>query len=227
MLASKPMGWRLWLIGTTRRTLMVIAVAMLVLAVAVAMVWRSVQPRSAQSAHFVEIASNTYILPKPDAIAEFALLRHDDKPFDNSSLKGRWSFLIFGYTFCPDFCPTTLVVFNELHGLLAQRAEGVRDLQFVMISVDPERDTTTLLSQYVPQFNRDFVGVTGNAAVIARLADSVGAVYTKVAGTTDQNYLIDHSSSVLLINPQGRLQGVFAAPHVAAEMARGFAKLRV
>jgi protein SCO1/2 len=203
------------------------ALALLLVVVASLLAWqaRRAQPAAAQP-HFVELAEGVYILPKPDALAAFRLVNHDGAPFDNASLQGRWSFVVFGYTFCPDFCPTTLAEFAHTHRLLAQHSEGVRDVQFLMVSVDPARDTPQLLQRYVPQFNRDFIGVTGDAAVIARLADSVGAVYNRVPGSSDDTYLIDHSSAVLLINPQGELQGIFAAPHAAKTLASGFHKIR-
>jgi protein SCO1 len=210
--------------SASRRTRWAVAVAAVLLAAAAAAAWLSVRP--AQQPRFVEVTRGIYTLPKPDVLADFQLVKHDGTGFGSSALKGRWSFVIFGYTFCPDFCPTTLVVFNEMHALLAQRVGGVRDVQFVMFSVDPERDTPKLLGNYVPQFNPEFVGVTGDAAEIKRLAESVGAVYAKVPGSSDSNYLVDHSTAVLLVNPQGRLQGVFAMPHVAKDMVQGFLKIR-
>lgn len=212
--------------GALRRRQAAVALAFAVSVVAAAAMWRWGQPTAAQSPHFVEVASGVYILPTPDALADFRLVRHDDAPFGNQALRGRWSFLVFGYTSCPDFCPTTLVTFNEVHDLLGQRAGAIADLQFVMVSVDPERDTTQVLRQYVPSFNRDFVGVTGDATAIARLADSVGAVYAKVPGSSTDNYLVDHSSAVVLVNPRGELQAVFAAPHVAKDMVQGYLKIR-
>lgn len=212
--------------GALRRRQAALVVTTAVAVAAAVAIWRWDQPTPAQSPHFVEVASGVYTLPTPDALADFRLVRHDDVPFGNEALRGRWSFLFFGYTSCPDFCPTTLVTFNEVHDLLGQRAGGVADLQFVMVSVDPVRDTTQVLRQYVPSFNRDFVGVTGDAAAIARLADSVGAVYSKVPGSSADNYLVDHSSAVVLINPRGDLQGVFAAPHVAKDMVQGYLKIR-
>lgn len=206
---------------------MLIAAALVLLLLAAgALSWRWLHPAPTQLPHFVEVGVGAYVLPKPDALAPFRLVKHDNTVFDNQALKGRWTFLIFGYTFCPDFCPTTLVEFTQIHRQLAQRPQGVRDVQFVMISVDPERDTPELLGRYVPQFNREFIGVTGDPAVIARLADSVGAVYARAPGSSGSNYLIDHSTAVLLINPNGALQGVFAAPHVAKDMVQAFAKMR-
>lgn len=224
--AAHSRSWLAGLVGLSRRSLMAIMLLVIVLAVAAVMAWRATHQAPSSLPHFVEVANNTYMLPNPDALAEFELVKHDNTKFRNSALKGRWTFLIFGYTFCPDFCPTTLITFNEMHRLLALQPDGVRDVQFIMVSVDPGRDTPKLLSAYVPQFNPEFIGVTGDAAVIAQLASSVGAVYEKHAANSAGYYLVDHSSAVLLVNPQGRLQGVFALPHVAADMVKGFQKIR-
>lgn len=213
-------------IVSSRRSLIALTGVVAVLAAAAVWAWYALQPVAAPQSRYVEVAHGAYMLAKPDVLADFELIKHDDAPFGNRALKGRWSFLIFGYTFCPDFCPTTLVVFNEMHRLLAQQPGGGRDVQFVMVSVDPERDTTTLLKAYVPQFNPEFIGVTGKAAAIARLADSLGAVYEKHPGSTDATYLMDHSSAVHLIDPQGRLHGVFAPQHVAADIVKAFQKMR-
>jgi protein SCO1 len=213
--------------GITPRAWVALGVAAaLCSAIGAGAAWYWLRPAATAQPHFVEVASGAFVLPKPDALPQFQLVKHDGTPFHNQALKGRWSFMIFGYTHCPDFCPTTLVEFTHLHKLLAAAPHGVRDVQFVLVSVDPERDTPALLAQYVPQFNPEFIGVTGDAAMIARLAGSVGAVYARAPGSRGANYLIDHSTAVLLINPQGALQGVLAAPHTAKEMMQGFAKIR-
>jgi protein SCO1 len=212
--------------GLSRRWLIALSGTAVVLVAAAAWAWHTMQPVVAPASRYLEVAHGAYMLAKSEAVADFELVKHDDAPFGNQALMGRWSFVIFGYTFCPDFCPTTLVVFNEMHRLLSQQPGGGRDVQFVMVSVDPERDTTKTLKAYVPQFNPEFIGVTGNTAVITRLTDSLGAVYEKHPGSTAGTYLIDHSSTVYLINPQGRLQAVFAPQHVAADMVNGFQKIR-
>lgn len=212
-------------IGVPRRTL-AWAAGMLLLALAGLWLVMARPWQGAPNAHFVELADGVYILPRPDALAPFRLTRHDGTAFDNAALQGRWSFVVFGYTSCPDFCPTALAAFAQTHELLAQRAGGTRDVQFVMVSVDPARDTPALLGEYLRQFNREFIGATGEAAAIAPLADSVGAVWARVPGGTDSSYLIDHSSAALLINPRGRLQGVFAAPHTARRLADGLQRIR-
>jgi protein SCO1/2 len=96
------------------------------------------------------------------------------------------------------------------------------DVQFVFISVDPERDTSPLLEDYVTHLNPEFIGVTGDGAELARLGESLGVVYTKVPGPSPGEYFMDHSSAVLLIDPQGGFRGVFAAPHVAQKILAGF-----
>ena len=188
--------------------------------------WHAIRRAAEPQSRYVEVAHGVYMLADPEVLADFELFKHDDTPFSNQAFKDRWSFLIFGYTFCPDFCPTTLVVFNQMYQMLKQPPASGRDVQFVMVSVDPERDTVRQLRAYVPHFNPEFIGVTGDSAVINRLTDSLGVVYEKHIGSTADNYLIDHSTAVYLINPKGRLQGVFAPPHDAADMVKGFQKIR-
>ena len=188
--------------------------------------WHAMRLAAVPQSRYVEVAHGTYMLAQTEVLADFELIKHDDTPFSNQAFKDRWSFLIFGYTFCPDFCPTTLTVFNQVHRVLTQPLGSRRDIQFVMVSVDPERDTARQLQAYVPHFNPEFIGVTGDSVVINRLADSMGVVHEKHAGSTADNYLIDHSTAVYLINPKGRLQGIFAPPHDVADMVKGFQPIR-
>lgn len=176
-----------------------------------------------QTEAFIEVGKDAYVLAEPEPIAPFRLVAHDGQAFDNAALKGRWSFLFFGFTHCPDICPTTLAVFNEVHRALRS---GAVDVRFVMVTVDPERDAPQVLAKYVPAFNPEFIGVTGEAGEIARLCDSLGVKYGKVPGSTPASYHMDHSSSVLVADPQGRFHGVFAPPHDAQNMVRGFLEMR-
>jgi protein SCO1/2 len=175
---------------------------------------------------FIEVAQDAYVLAAPETIVPFKLVTHDGKPFDNAALKGRWSFLFFGFTHCPDVCPTTLAIFNEVSRALREKPGGAADVRFVMVSVDPERDTPQALAKYVAAFNAEFVGVTGEANEIRQLSDSLGVKYAKVPGATPASYHMDHSSSVLLADPQGRFRGVFAPPLDAKNMTQGFLEIR-
>jgi protein SCO1/2 len=160
---------------------------------------------------------------EPRALQPFELLDHTGKPFSNNDLVGRWTFVFFGYTHCPDVCPTTLSVLNSVATLLAA---SERDARFVFISVDPGRDTPELLGQYVSYFNGEFVGVTGTEPALAELTRQLGVVYLQVpdAGNPD-GYLVDHTASVLLFDPTGRLHAIFSAPLDAADISEDFAKL--
>lgn len=160
---------------------------------------------------------------EPRTLQPFELVDHTGKPFTNNDLLGRWTFVFFGYTHCPDVCPTTLSVLNSVAGRLK---EAGRDARFVFISVDPDRDTPALLGQYVAYFNGDFVGVTGTEQALAALTRQLGVVYMRVpAADSPDGYLVDHTASVLLFDPDGRLHAIFSAPLVAADISDDFVKL--
>ena len=171
----------------------------------------------------VEIAGFVYPQPKP--ISPFALIRQDGSSFGPDALEGKWTFMYFGYTFCPDACPTTLVELNRVAKLLAGTGPDA-DTQFVFVSVDPRRDTPERLAEYVPYFNRDFIGVTGSDDALRALTGELGVIYVFPEGTQGDTYPVDHSSNVLLLNPDGRLHAVFTAPQKAQEVAGDFRKIR-
>ena len=100
------------------------------------------------------------LLDTPRKFSEFELTDHHGELFTSAQLKGKWSLLFFGFTHCPDICPTTMATAAKLYESLSFEDKG--KLQVVMISLDPERDTTEKLFQYVPYFNKEFIGVTGN-----------------------------------------------------------------
>lgn len=165
------------------------------------------------------------VFREPRIIEPFTLVDHTGKRFDNSSLQGRWSFVFFGYTHCPDVCPTTLSVLNSV----AHRLEHEKDpVQFVFVSVDPERDTPEQLGRFVSYFNGNFIGATGSEEVLKALTRQLGVVYARVAANsgsqnaTMDNYLIDHSASVLLFDPAGRFHAVFTPPLDAKSIADEF-----
>lgn len=201
-----------------------IALASLISTLAVAPVTGAA---STSNATFIEIADGAWVLSEPDPIAPFRLKRHDGELFDNDAFTGKWSFVFFGYTHCPDICPTTLVVFKGLREALVARGGHAYDLQYVFVSVDPQRDTPQRLREYVTHFDPGLIGVTGDDAELARLSTSVGVVYARdPTGSGGGDYLVDHSSAVLLVNPYGRLHAVFAAPHTPGAMLEAFERIR-
>jgi len=134
---------------------------------------------------------------------DFALTDHTGQARRLADYKGKVVVLFFGYTQCPDVCPTTLVTMNETLKLLGDDAKRV---QVLFATLDPARDTQALLAQYVPQFNPGFVGLYGDEATTAALAKEFRAFYTKVPGATPSSYTIDHSTGSYAFDPQGRLR---------------------
>jgi protein SCO1/2 len=179
-----------------------------------------------RSATSNELAYNAFVYPTPKSIPDFELLDHQGAPFDKARLRGHWSFVFFGYTHCPDVCPMTLDTFKQVHDLLEADAAGVRDAQFVFVSVDPDRDTSDTLRDFVTFFDPSFIGATGDKGQLDQLTQGLYVVYAKVAGKDPENYLMDHSAAVLLTNPDGDLHAVFTAPHKAADIAQTFVRIR-
>jgi protein SCO1/2 len=133
----------------------------------------------------------------------FALTDHTGKARTLADFKGKAVVLFFGYTQCPDVCPTTLMTMNETLKLLGDDAARV---QVLFASLDPARDTQELLAQYVPQFNPGFIGLYGDEAATAAMAKEFRAFFTKVPGATPTTYTIDHSTGSYAFDPQGRLR---------------------
>lgn len=154
-------------------------------------------------------ANGLYLLEVPRDIGEFALVDHHGAVFDAGRLKGQWTLIFFGFTHCPDVCPTTL---SELARLADQLEDSEADAtQVVMVTVDPARDTPDRLSEYVPYFNPDFVGVTGEFEQILTVAQRLNAPFRKVSAA-DGSYQMEHSANVVLMNPMGDYHGFFRAP---------------
>lgn len=161
--------------------------------------------------------------PEAREIASFSLIDHNKAVFDNSVLKDRWSFIFFGYTHCPDVCPTTLSVLNSVARKLGDLDE---DIRFVFLSVDPERDTPEQLAQFVSYFNADFIGVTGTPEGIEQITRQLGVLHIRAQPEEGASgYLVDHSASIFLFDPDGRYHAVFSPPLSADAIAGDFKKM--
>ena len=158
-------------------------------------------------------------LPEPRALPDFALVDQVGRPFDRSRFEGRWSLLFTGFTHCPDVCPTTLALMAELH-----RRVPRDDLQWVFLSVDPERDTPDAVARYLAHFDTMLVGATGERAQMERLTAGLGLAQVRNPGV-DEAYTVDHSTAFVLIDPEARLAGYFSAPHARDALAADLAAL--
>lgn len=164
--------------------------------------------------------------PNPKPVPEFGLTDQHGQPFTLARLKGHWTFLFFGYTHCPDVCPITLAVMNAVDGLLDASPGLAEATQFAFVSVDPARDTPEQLAKYVAYFNPDFIGATGSEEAIHDLTRRLGVVYMRGEPDAQGDYTVDHSASILLVDPEGRFVAVFGAPHDAKQIAERFRAIR-
>ena len=166
------------------------------------------------------------VLPGGKALPEFSLQDDHGKPFALANLKGKWTLLFFGYTHCPDVCPTTLGTLKNAWDRLSQSAAGVKDLQVVFVSVDPERDSVEHLREYVDYFDPAFTAVTGSQDALMTLSRSVGAIYAATRADDKGNYLVDHTAAIFVIDPQGRFSALLSPPHAADTIAAAVESLR-
>ena len=160
--------------------------------------------------------------PDPKALTPFTAVDHGNNPFTLTDLHGKWSFLFFGFTHCPDICPVTLAAMDKVH----KQLEQTQNVQTVFVSVDPERDTPARLDKYVTSFNPEFIGLGGSVEQIASLTGQIGLPYFLDKAKRQENYLVDHGTSLFLIDPQGRLVAIFSTPHESRSITDRFNRIR-
>lgn len=181
--------------------------------------------RPGHPANPVVQTENATPLRTPRPITPFKLSSHLEKPYTESSLKGQWTLFSFGYTSCPDVCPTALATLSQMDDQL-KKEETQFPYQVVFVSVDPERDSLKRLAEYVPYFNSSFLGVTGDAQEIANFTRQMGIMYAKSEQSDSaMGYLVDHSATLILTNPKGEFHAVFSPPHNPRVMANDLNKL--
>ena len=161
-------------------------------------------------------------LRPPQPVADFTLTAAGDRRVSLSQFRGKLVVLYFGYTFCPDVCPTTLA---ELGRGLQKMGGRAADVQVIMITVDPERDTPARLAEYVGHFDPTFIGLTGAAEQIAAVAKGLGIHYQKREGTAASGYLVDHTASVLALDRTGALRLLFPFGAPGDEIAEDLRRL--
>ena len=157
------------------------------------------------------------VLPAPRGLAEFSLLDQNGDLFSRTSFGGHWNLVFFGFTHCPDICPLTLqILANARQQMLDAGAQVLPRIVFV--SVDPERDTPEIISQYVSYFGAGIIGVTGDLAEVRKLTDRLGVFFQKT-GVDEDDYSVNHSGVVIVVDPQSNFHALFSAPHEAANFA--------
>ena len=159
------------------------------------------------------------VFDDPQQIDTVHLVDHKGKEFDVERLQNRWSLIYFGFTNCPDLCPLTLTQFAKVDEELG--TEPTPPIQYIFVSVDPDRDTPDQLGAYVEFFLPELIGVTGNSVDLENFASQL-AVGFKAHSDKGENYPVDHSNAILLINPAAEFQAVLTAPHTAERLAADF-----
>jgi protein SCO1/2 len=166
-------------------------------------------PQSEPQALALEHAT---VFPAPRALPAFELIDEHSSPYGPERLTGRWNFVFFGFTHCPDVCPTTLATLaaarRELASMPAEQQPEV-----VLISVDPGRDTPARLAEYVAFFDPSFTGVTGSPDEIRRLSEALGVAVIIGPADAQGNYTVDHSATLFLVSPEGKVVAIFSTPH--------------
>lgn len=189
-----------------RRTIAIV-LAFIILVV-YGFIWRMNQPVIMSDEQLR--VNGAIVLDQPRIFSDFELIDHRGEVFNIDRFRDTWTMVFFGFTNCPDICPTTLAILNDTYSKMKESEK--EKLQVIMISLDPERDTVEALAEYVPYFNDQFIGVTGNKHLIRRLTAEINIAYNKVPLAGD-DYTVDHSTQLVLINPKGHYHGFFKAPH--------------
>jgi protein SCO1/2 len=163
-------------------------------------------------------------LQNPREIEAFSLAGTNVPIFDNKALQGKWTMIFFGFTNCGYLCPTTMAELGKMYKILEQKE--VKPLpQVLMISIDPERDSLDKLKDYVTSFDPHFYAARGDAKDIQKMTKELGVAYAKVNVPGQETYDIQHSGTVMLFNPKGKLSAFFTSPHQAALLAEDYTAL--
>lgn len=172
--------------------------------------------------------SKTVILPKPKPLNDAQFTDHNGQPFSLEQMRGKWSILFFGFTNCPDICPTTMQTLSAVKKKVGAAGQW-NNYQVIMVSVDPERDTTERLANYVPYFDSEFIGLSSSVDATTAFAKQLGILFVKRDEADAANnagfYQVDHSASIILINPEGQWAGAITAPHKVDEISEDLIQL--
>ncbi|MBI4842800.1 MAG: SCO family protein [Nitrospirae bacterium] len=186
--------------------------------------WRGINNPSKAEASVPR--SSTRLFEPPIPLNALSLTDHNGREFNAVRFMGNWTFIFFGYTNCPDVCPVALVDLNAVYSGLEKGYE-LGNTKVVFVSVDPQRDSLGHLAEYVTYFNKNFLGITGTPGQIEEFAGKFGAAYKKVYNEgKGEDYLVDHTASIMLVDHLGRLIAVFPPPHDANFIKAEFIKLR-
>ena len=205
-----------------RRSILIFAAACVALAAVIAVVTIVMAGNRDATPNAIQVSETG----QPQVGGPFQLVNQDGQPVDQTILNGKWSLVFFGFTYCPDYCPTTLGVLEVVQQQLGDQA---RDVQIVFVSIDPERDTPKALKDYLSSdgFPEGVIGLTGTPEQVKAAADAYRASYSRIE--QGETYTMQHSLTIYLMGPDGRFRAALAhdlGPQRSADvikraMARG------
>lgn len=174
---------------------------------------------------------SVYFLPSPKPLEDFQLTDDRGKPFNRAALMQKWTFLYFGYTHCPDVCPMTMSMLNQVYFALSSRPDIQSNTRIMFISVDPVRDTPRTLRSYIEYFNKDFLAAVGSEKHLDDLTDQLDAkhqiLYSEQFITHEKKIRVLHDSAVYLIDPLARLFAIFTPPITAERIKDRYVAIRI
>lgn len=163
------------------------------------------------------------VLPQARALPEVSLTDKTGQAFNTAQLQGEWHILFFGFTHCPDICPNTLTLLAAINE--ARDGNGQPPVQMVFVSVDPQRDTPDRIKAYVEYFDPAMQGLTGGRKALDDLTAGLYLPYSISEPDANDNYNVDHSGSLVLVNPQGQVRAYFSTPHQLDPILKDLRKL--
>ncbi len=185
--------------------------------------WKFTQPRVLSTSELR--ANNAFVFETARIPRPFQLLDESGVRADNTVFEGKWTLAFFGFVNCPDICPSAMAQMRDMKAMLEHqgRAENV---QFMLVSVDPDRDSADILGPYVRFFDEEFRGLTGEYLQVKQLAGDFNVAFNKVYADDNTYYSVDHSGNIALINPYGHYQGFFKPPFQPTQLVLTFNSIR-
>jgi protein SCO1 len=206
----------------SRKKTIALAITLAIVAAIAGMLLSRALMQRAETSDRIALVTGTLLDPARP-LPQFELVDHEAQHFTNERLRDHWTFLFFGFTHCPDVCPTTLRMLSQVEQSLADVEPQLRP-RVTLISVDPKRDTPEQLAKYVSFFNPQFVGVTGSEDALNSFTRQIG-VPVAITPSEDGAYTVDHSAAIFLIDPSGAIRALFSPPHSPQTIADDYRRI--
>lgn len=203
-----------------KNTLAILIIVVIIAAISLGgLIYRGKNHQPAESQVVLNIDGT--VLPNTRLIHPFKFTDTHEKVFTNANLQNHWTLLFFGFTNCGYVCPTTLAELGKMYDNLKGELPAELMPQVVMVSVDPERDTTARMTDYLKSFNAAFIGIRASIPETNALANQMSVVFAKVQ-MPNGDYTINHSAEIMLLDPNGNLRAFLSYPHKADQMMKDY-----